>query len=311
MTCRRSLIALLSAMIALFGVPAIASAQTPGCTGTDPVPSGGPDVTAPTNTSATANPGWYTTPYTVELHGEDEIGGSGLAGLQWCLNNGVFSDALDGDDVTIATSGVWTLNTRAVDNEGNVSAWRPEYVRVDIAKPVDMTDAGGTGWHNAPHNVIVLASDMDSGVKQVHWQLDGGLAQSGPNGTSVQIAADGTHTLTTWAEDNAGNLSTPTDRTVRVDTVTPTDTTAAPGGWQTAPLPVAITGADGHSGIFQVVYSVDGGSPVTTTSGSVVTVSGDGDHVLSTMVRDAAGNESGGALVRIIWPRSSFELAKK
>jgi hypothetical protein len=291
MTCRRSLIALLSATIALLGVPAMASAQAPGCTGTDPVPSGGPDVTPPTNTTAVANPGWYTTPYTVTLHGTDAE--SGLLGLQWCLNNGAFSDALDGDDVTIATSGVWTLNTRAVDNEGNVSAWRPETVRVDVNKPVDMTDAGGTGWHNAPHNVIVLAADMDSGLKQVWWQLDGGLAQSGANGTSVPIAADGTHTLTTWAEDNAGNLSVPRDHTVRVDTVTPTDTTAAPGGWQTAPLPVAITGADGHSGIFQVIYALDGGAPVTTTSGTIVTVSGDGDHVLTTKVRDAAGNESG------------------
>jgi hypothetical protein len=195
--------------------------------------------------------------------------------------------------VTIATSGVWTLNTRAVDYEGNVSAWRAETVQVDVNKPVDMTDAGGTGWHNAPQNVIVLAADMDSGLKQVWWQLDGGLAQSGANGTSVPIAADGTHTLTTWAEDNAGNLSVPLNHTVRIDTVTPTDTTAAPGGWQTAPLPVAITGADGHSGVTQVIYQLDGAAPVTTVSGTVVTVSGDGEHTLTTKVRDAAGNESG------------------
>ena len=288
---RRSLIGLLSAIIALLGVPAIASAQAPGCTGTDPVPSGGPDVTAPTNTTATANPGWYTTPYTVTLHGTDAE--SGLFGLQWCLNNGAFSDALDGQDVTIATSGVWTLNTRAVDYEGNVSAWRAETVQVDVNKPVDMTDAGGTGWHSTPTNVIVLAADMDSGLKQVWWQLDGGLAQSGANGTSVPIAADGTHTLTTWAEDNAGNLSVPISHTVRIDTVTPTDTTAAPGGWQTAALPVAITGADGHSGVLSVTYSLDGGAPVTTTSGTVLTVSSEGDHVLTTKVRDNAGNESG------------------
>ncbi|HET8756535.1 MAG TPA: Ig-like domain repeat protein [Solirubrobacteraceae bacterium] len=291
MSWRRSLIALLGAVIALLGVPAIASAQATGCTGTDPVPSGGPDVTPPTNTTATALSGWYTTPYTVTLHGSD--GESGLSGLQWCLNNGAFNDALDGDDVTIATSGTWTLNTRAVDNEGNVSAWRAETVKVDINKPVDLTDAGGTGWRNGPASVIVLAADMDSGVKQVWWQLDGGLAQSGASGTSVPIVADGTHTLTTWAEDNAGNLSVPIDHTVRIDTVTPTDTTAAPGGWQTAPLPVAITGADGHSGVLQVTYSLDGGAPVTTSAGTVVTVSGDGDHVLTTKVRDNAGNETG------------------
>jgi hypothetical protein len=291
MTCRRSLIGLLSAIIALLGVPAIASAQAPGCTGTDPVPSGGPDVTAPNNTTATANPGWYTTPYTVTLHGTDAE--SGLFGLQWCWNNGAWSDGLDGQDVTIATSGVWTLNTRAVDYEGNVSAWRAETVQVDVNKPVDMTDAGGTGWHNAPHNVILLADDLESGLKQVWWQLDGGLAQSGPNGTSVPIAADGTHTLTTWAEDNAGNTSVPKVQTVRIDTVTPTDTTAAPGGWQTAALPVPITGADGHSGILSVTYSLDGGAPVTTTSGTVLNVSAEGDHVLTTKVRDNAGNESG------------------
>ena len=297
MTCRRSLIALLSAMIALLGVPAIASAQGSGCTGTDPVPSGGPDVTLPTNTTATAGPGWYTSPYTVTLHGTDAD--SGLAGLQWCLNHGAFSDADDGDDITIATSGVWALDTRAVDNEGNVSAWTAETVRVDLAAPSDITDPGGTGWHNAPHNVIVLADDPVSGVDHVEYQLDGGLVQSVPNGTSVAISSDGSHTLRTRAVDVAGNTSVWRDHTVRVDTFTPTDTTAAPSGWQTAPLPVAITGADGHSGIFQVIYSVDGGAPVTTTSGTVVTVSAEGEHTLATKVRDAAGNESGWKITTI------------
>jgi Bacterial Ig-like domain len=291
MTCRRSLIALLSAIIALLGVPAIASAQATGCTGTDPVPSGGPDVTPPTNTTSTAGPGWYTAPYVVTLHGTDAE--SGLAGMQWCLNHGTMNDALDGDDVTIASSGVYALDTRAVDNEGNVSAWSAETVRVDLAAPADMTDAGGTGWHNAPHDVIVLADDTVSGVDHVEWQLDGGIIQSGANGTSVNIAADGSHALRTRAVDVAGNTSIWRDHTVRIDTITPTDTTAAPGGWQTAALPVTVAGADGHSGVLQVIYSVDGGAPVTTSSGTVVTVSGDGDHVLTTKVRDNAGNESG------------------
>ena len=167
-----------------------------------------------------------TSPYTVTLHGTDAD--SGLAGLQWCLNHGAFSDADDGDDITIATSGVWALDTRAVDNEGNVSAWTAETVRVDLAAPADITDPGGTGWHNAPHNVIVLADDPVSGVDHVEYQLDGGLVQSVPNGTSVAISSDGSHTLRTRAVDVAGNTSVWRDHTVRVDTLTPTDTTAAP-----------------------------------------------------------------------------------
>jgi len=290
MPCRRPLLVLLSAMIALLAVPAIASAQATGCSGTDPIPSGGPDVTAPTNTSATAGPGWYTSPYTVTLHGSD--GESGLWGMQYCVNHGIINDAMDGQDVTIATSGVWALDTRAVDNEGNVSAWSAETVRVDLAAPSDLTTVG-TGWYTAPQNVIVLADDPVSGVDHVEWQLDGGLVQRPSRGTSVPIAADGVHILRTRAVDVAGNTSSWNDHTVRIDTVVPTDTTAAPGGWQTAPLPVTIAGADGHSGVLEVTYSLDGGAPVTTTSGTVVTVSGDGDHVLTTKVRDNAGNQSG------------------
>src|SRR5215218_1811490 len=202
-------------------------------------------------------------------------------------------EILDCDDVTLASSGVYALDTRAVDNEGNVSAWSAETVRVDLAAPADMTDPGGMGWRNAPADVIVLADDTVSGVDHVEWQLDGGIVQSGANGATVSIAADGTHTLRTRAVDVAGNVSVWRDHTIRVDTVTPTDTTAAPGGWQTAPLPVTVAGADGHSGILQVTYSLDGGAPVTTASGTIVTVSGDGDHVLTTKVRDNAGNESG------------------
>jgi hypothetical protein len=107
---RRTPIALLCAIIALLGLPAIASAQAPGCTGTDPVPSGGPDVTAPTNVTPLANSGWYMTPYTVTLDGTDLE--SGMAGMQWCLNNGPINDAGAPEDITIATSGIWTLNTR-------------------------------------------------------------------------------------------------------------------------------------------------------------------------------------------------------
>ena len=64
-------------------------------------------------------------------------------------------------------------------------------------------------------------------------------------------------------------------------------------GWQTAALPVTVTGADGHSGVASVTYQLDGCAPVTTTPGAIVTVSADGDHILTTKVRDAAGNETG------------------
>jgi hypothetical protein len=308
---RRTPIALLCAIIALLGLPAIASADplagpdfggfssamAVGCADeVPPVGNGDPETTAPTNTTPPATDPWYTTDYVVTLSGIDNE--SGVDHIEYCVNNGSvqYVNAGDDHDVTIAASGVYTLDTRVVDMAGNDSGWRHETINVDLGKPTDITDPGTLSWRNTATSVNVMGADSMSGLDHLEWRLDGGIVHvggAGVNPLSVPIAGDGEHTLETRAVDVAGNISDWRVHTIRVDTMTPTDDTAAPGGWQTAPYTVNITGSDAHSGIAQVSYQVDNGSVVTSGLPASVVVSADGIHVVKSRVQDNAGTWSG------------------
>jgi len=272
----RSPILLLAALAALLALPA---------------PALGQDANPPSNDTPPTPSGWLTSPYEVTLAGTDDQ--PGTVRMRWRLGVGGAVDEVDsGTEITISDLGTFDFQSQAVDISGNESAWRSETLQIDTVDPTDATDAGGPGWRTAPTTVSVDAVDVTSGVDHVEWILDGAPVQSGPNGTDVAVNGDGTHLLRTRAVDVAGNVSGWRDHTVRIDTVDPTDTTALPAGWQTQPLNVQVTGADAHSGVTHVGRRVDGGTWTITTAPGSFTLSAQGEHVVETFVRDAAGRES-------------------
>jgi len=308
MTFRRSPIALLCALVAVLAMPAAASAfATPqqllhgaggsvfalsaptDCIDPDGPPAGGPDMTPPVNTTAAAPAGWLTSDYVVPLTGTDD---TGVDHMQSCLDGGTAANTVPGTPITINTSGVYTLITRAVDAAGNASPWRAETVSIDLSAPNDITDSGTPNWTQSTRTVTVSAVDPVSGVDRIEWQLDGGAIHSDVNDTDVPIIGDGSHILRTRAFDVAGNVSVWHDHTVKIDTVDPTDETVAPGGWQRAGLGVTVAGSDAHSGVASVTYDLDGTGQTVPATSTTVTVNGDGDHVLTTYVTDRAGRTS-------------------
>jgi hypothetical protein len=257
---------------ALLGAPAAASAA------------------APTNTTPAAPAAWQTTPYEVEVSGDDVDGGPLTA--EWLINS-TSAAAPAPVTVTVSDEGTNSFETRIVDQDGNDSGWRIETVRVDTGVPADTTDPGPTAWYTSVTSVTLDGFDATSGIDHMEWELDGAPTQSGPDGTVVGITGDGVHTLRTRAVDVAGNTSLWRTHTIRVDTVNPTDVTAAPSGWQTAPLAVTVNGADAHSGIRDVTWRYQGGASTSVAAPATVNVSADGVHVLETMVTDVAGRSSG------------------
>lgn len=285
---RRRPLALLGALLALALAPAPAGAYTLfGAGGAFSALSANP----PENTTPLPPAGWLQGDYSVELSATDPDGD--LDRLQWRVNGGAEQDAANLEVITVSGDGVHTLETRALDLGGNDSGWRADTVRIDGSLPTDLTDAGTTAWRPAPATVTVNGTDAVSGLDRMEWRIDGGALESGPSGSEVTIAGDGEHILSTRAVDVAGNESAWRDHTVRIDTVAPTDTTAAPAGWQTAPVPVTVTGTDEHSGVTEVRWRIDGGGESTGPPGTIVNVTGDGEHTLDTRVRDAAGHLSG------------------
>lgn len=162
-----------------------------------------------------------------------------------------------------------------------------EDVTAPIVGVVVSPSPNAAGWHRA--DVTVTAAAVDdaggSGVARIEWAVNGGgtLATTGATAT-VPVTAEGATTVTFVAVDGAGNRSTTSPATVRIDRTAPvihlpafviTTPKAA------SPYPYAVTDA------------LDPAPSVTCTSsaaGSVVTVvtlrSG------TCVARDAAGNEA-------------------
>lgn len=236
----------------------------------------------------TAVAGWQTAPLPVALTGDDTL--SGIQRVEWQIDGGAIQTSTSNPNtITVSANGVHTLNTQVVDQAGNASGWTAHTIKIDTTAPDNLTPVAASTWRSADYSVDVNGADSVSDLAEMHWRIDGGSEQRGPVGTRVAVTGTGTHTLTTWAVDRAGNASGPRDDTVRIDTLAPTDTTVPP----TAPVPnhypVSVTGTDAHSGVNHVEWRVDGGSVRST---STATIDGAGDHVLETRVVDNAGNQA-------------------
>lgn len=99
-----------------------------------------------------------------------------------------------------------------------------------IASVSGLTPApNAAGWNNtSPVTVAITAIDGagGSGVASISYTVDGGAQQTVSGASaSVSVAGDGTHTVSYFATDNAGNTGTAQSQTVRIDTTAP----AAPG----------------------------------------------------------------------------------
>jgi hypothetical protein len=90
-------------------------------------------------------------------------------------------------------------------------------LRIDLAAPVttlslnnEADPARWPAWFTGPVQVRLHADDGNtgrarSGVKEVHYRLDGGGWQTGGNDVSFTVSNDGAHTVEYYAVDNVGN----------------------------------------------------------------------------------------------------------
>ena len=91
----------------------------------------------------------------------------------------------------------------------------------DVTPPVTTASGVDDQWHNAPVEVKLTAGDPDpapSGVSYTEYAVDDG---AWTRGASVQIGADGAHTLHYRSADTAGNVEADRTCTVKIDTAGP------------------------------------------------------------------------------------------
>ena len=157
---------------------------------------------------------------------------------------------------------------------------------------LDLSINGGQSFTKSPN--VQLAIDAD---RVAHTVTDMRLSSDGSNWTAWEdyattraytlSAGDGHKIVYIQFRDEAGDVSPAISQTIDLDTLPPVTVDDAPAGWSSKTVTVTLTAHDAGSGVSDTRYRLDGGAWTTGTS---VTVSGDGIHALDYRSTDNAGN---------------------
>jgi len=249
------------------------------------------ETTAPVTTASSGGEDlslWHNHALTLAFSASDEPGGSGMTGglakTEYQLDGGPWTSGLT---LTVSTGGDHAVKYRSTDNAGNVEAEKSLHAKVDTSAPVTTASGADDAWHNAPVTLTFNANDPLSGVAKTEYKIDGG---SWTTGSSVTVSSDGDHTVLYRSTDNAGNVEADKSVHVKIDTGAPV-TTVDSGGedltlWHNHAVTLTFAATD-PQGVAKTEYAVDGGA---WTTGSSLTVSGDGDHTVLYRSTDNVGN---------------------
>src|SRR5207249_3518596 len=115
-----------------------------------------------------------------------------------------------------------------------------------------------------------------------YYTIDGG-AQQTYAGSAFAVSGEGTHHITFWSVDVAGNVEATASHNSQIDSIKPhprdtlTGTPAANGWYSGASVSLTLSAAAAPCGVPATYYTIDGGAQQTYT-GSAFAVSGDGTH---------------------------------
>ena len=207
-----------------------------------------PTVTA-SRSIAAGNLGWNNAAVTLTMTATDEVGGSGVRDVRYTV--GATTTTVPGATATISytTDGIRTVSYLATDNSGNASAPQSETIKIDRTLPVTAATV------SADSTLITLSvTETGSGVSATYYTVDGGVAQTYNGGITLD---GGTHTITYWSVDVAGNTEVAKSISVPAGVLT-----------AVAVNPTAVNGGTNVTG------TVTLGSPAPT-GGVVVSLSSD------------------------------------
>ncbi|OKP81500.1 cellulose-binding protein [Paenibacillus helianthi] len=193
------------------------------------------DKTAPvtTVTAAGAESGsWSHDKVTLHFTAEDPY--SGVNSIYYKLGeNDAVKTAGVSADTEISKEGTTTVTYWSVDRTGNTEAVKTITVKIDKSGPVIASiispEPNTKGWNSANVTVALTASDVNSGVKEIHYALGASGEEKVVAGTTATFAVqtEGVTPLAFWAVDQAGN-STPVQKTeVKIDKTIPVITVPA------------------------------------------------------------------------------------
>ncbi len=238
---------------------------------TAPLLSGAPQGTA-------NNDGWYNGDVTVKWTASDPESGIPTPPA----------------DTKITAEGKGLTSSTSVTNGAGLTTTATSSPAVNIDRTAPTTGIGGTSndWVNGSVNVTLSPSTNDlSGIASTTYTINGGAPQTG---TSFSLANEGTHTVSYFSTDKAGNAETAKTATIKIDKTAPTighkftPLAYTDGAWTNQDVTVTFECADqGGSGL------KDCTAPVTKTT------EGEGQQVVGTATDNAGNSANNTATVSI------------
>ncbi len=216
------------------------------------------------------------------------------AGAGWMLVGG------DSTSFQVSGDGSHEVDYYVTDSSTGQSPLQTGYVNIDTVAPTTSAPAlqanGWTGWSNASVVVTLSASDDRSGVAATYYTVDNGskTTYQGP----FVVSSDGSHAITYWSVDKAGNAEVPQTGYANIDTTAPTVTDNSDSSWHNTAVTVQLTAVDTGSGVASTQYRLQGGSTWLPTTANSFTVpapadgSNDGVHTYEYCATDNVGNTS-------------------
>ncbi|MCL4252601.1 MAG: hypothetical protein KJ043_02345 [Anaerolineae bacterium] len=241
------------------------------------------DSTAPTLQFILDRPqdvaGWWTAPLSITIFADDAT--SGLASLEYDLNGAGW---VSGDSLTL-TDGVHTLDAQATDNAGHLS-YDGVILPIDSTPPllnVQITgEQGENSWFIAPPTLTLSATDANSGVAGVLYQIENGSQElyTAP----INFNLEGLYIVQTFAVDNAQHITT---QTVQIGyDITQPQTNAQLTETEDG-MTITLNRWDGVSGFAFTRVAING---VWSDYHHPITVSETGDYWVQFYTIDFAGN---------------------
>jgi len=199
------------------------------------------DTVTPTisvsNSPVANSHGWNKQSVAVTLSAADPGGStaSGISRTYYAIDTGACypgalgACAIYSGPVTISAPGSHYIYYFTEDNAGNFSSEPYEWVSIDETAPVTKATLAGTingSIYDSAVKFSLSATDSLSGVQASYYQLDGGAvtAYSAP----VTVASLGSHKVSYYSVDNAGNKEVAKTAYFSISSLTTTTLTASP-----------------------------------------------------------------------------------
>jgi len=191
-------------------------------------------------------------------------------------------------DTTVPHEGTMPVRVEYRDRAGNTMELSGT-LDVDLLPPTTEVQGVIGGEAAGPVTVTLVGTDAVSGVAAMYYRLD-----SGPVETYMEpfvVSAEGTTTVTYWAEDQVGHAEEPKSTRVRIDTTAPLGTFVLDGDAAYA-LTETVSADSQFTDAVDMGFDLGSGYGMWYTYATThqLVLLGEGLHTVEGGFRDAVGN---------------------